>query len=159
IGTRELTGALTLSADLTLQADQVYPTTLTSFDLDVVNREDGVLAVQAGDAPSPVLSAGGVLRLSAPVIEPAGVIKAAPGQIELNADKKLTLAAGGLTSTSTEGQIIPFGRTQGGIDWTYPLGDQTLLFDVPPAQRVRLAANAIEVASGAVIDVSGGGDL
>jgi hypothetical protein len=148
-----------LSADLTLDAAQIYPTTLTTFDVSLQDRPNGVLTIARTGTPTPVLSAGGVLRLAAPTIEQGGVLKAPLGQIELTAEKTLTLADGGLTSTSTEGQVIPFGRTQGGIDWTYPLGDQTLLFDIPPAQRVRLEANAIDVARGSIIDVSGGGDL
>ena len=158
IGTRDLTGALSVAADLTLQADQVYPTTLSSFAVDVA-ADGGVLTILGGHAPMPVLSAGGSLHFSAPGIEQSGVLKAPLGQIELTATDRLDMSAGALTSTATDGQIIPFGRTQGGIDWTYPLGDQTLLFDVPPAQRVRLQGDVVNVAAGAVIDVSGGGDL
>src|SRR5208283_3913653 len=74
------------------------------------------------------------------------------------------LGANSLTSTSAEKFTVPFGTTQGGLDWVYPLQNGTNLIYgtngiAPPAQLVTLHAARVNVQSGALIDVSGGGDL
>src|SRR5262249_35810830 len=59
---------------------------------------------------------------------------------------------------------IPFGQTEGGFDWVYQLLDtQKLVFGADgqavPAQSVSLNAANIDFRDGALVDVSGGGDL
>ena len=155
-------GSLSTNADLTLRADQIYATTLSDFDIAVQDNPEGVLRIEStGQARDVVLSAGSKLALSAPTIEQAGVLRAPFGAIELNADT-LTLVAGSLTSTSAENAVIPFGQTQAGNDWVYSLARQTLVVgdtaDVPE-QKVILNGDAVTIADGSVIDVSGGGEL
>ena len=161
--TRILRGELLTAADLVLQADQIYPTSLTQFDLTVSGRTDGVVRILPGGDGQDVLSAGGVLRLNAPHIEQLGTLRAPLGAISLNGEQ-VTLGAGSTTSTSTQGLTIPLGTIQGGFDWVYGLeDDQTLVFDgahdAIPQQRVSLNADDIDIQQGSVIDVSGGGDL
>ncbi len=160
---RTVVGSLTTSADLSMTAQQVYPTTLTDFRLNV-DRLDGrfSLAGRSGTA-SDVLSAGGRLTINASDITSTGVLRAPFGEIVLNADS-VTLADGSVTSTSLNGQIVPFGSLQAGFDWTYSLAaNQTLVFDgevnTLPSPSVRISADNIDLAGGAEIDISSGGDL
>jgi filamentous hemagglutinin family protein len=163
LGAREtVQGSLSSGADVTLRAQQVYASTLSDFAVSVTDTAGGVLRIEAapGDAAD-VLSAGSHLTLTAPVIEQAGVLRAPLGTIELQAGE-LRLESGSLTSTSAEGLTIPFGSLQAGSDWTYALDDSTQVIGVDlalPEKQVVLAGERVSVAEGAVIDVSGGGDL
>lgn len=161
-GSGEVQGSLATHADLTLRADQVYATTLSDFDVSVLNSTDGVLQVEGtGEARDTVLSAASHLTLNAHTIEQAGVLRAPFGTIELNA-QNLTLQYGSLTSTSAEGATILFGQVQAGSDWVYELNGQTLVLGETtrvPEQQVLLNGAAVSTESGSVIDVSGGGDL
>lgn len=157
---RTLEGSLVTGGNLTLQADQIYPTTLSQFRLAVENNPAGSVTILGGGAPSPVLSAGGKLTVNAPNIVQQGVLKAPLGDITLAAEDTLTLGGGSITSVSAEGQIIPFGKTDlNGSDYLYPLAAIDLRLDAPPEKRIHLNGKAITVADNAVLDVSGGGDL
>lgn len=157
---RTLEGSLVTGGNLTLQADQIYPTTLSQFRLAVENNPAGSVTILGGGAPSAVLSAGGKLTVNAPNIVQQGVLKAPLGDIMLAAEDTLTLGGGSITSVSAEGQIIPFGKTDlNGSDYLYPLAAIDLRLDAPPEKRIQLNGKAITVADNAVLDVSGGGDL
>ncbi|MEJ2688124.1 MAG: hypothetical protein P8124_13215 [Gammaproteobacteria bacterium] len=156
---RSFDGSLQVAGDLNLQADQVYPTTLSRFTVDAGG---GTLTVQGGSGGTPVLSAGGQVTLHAARIVQDGVLKAPAGQIDLQADNSLTLGAASVTSVSEQGQIIPFGQTEFGKDWVYytPVaGQPPLVITAPPTKRITLSAHSIDVAAGATVDLSGGGDL
>ena len=153
-----LTGALRTAGDVYLSARQIYPTTLSRFDIRVEDTDAGRIRLDrvAGKAGQ-ALSAGGLLRLEAPVIEQAGVLRAPFGELELKASKQLALLPGSLTSVSGAGLLAPFGQLQFQTDLTFPLGDEMRLPDAPPARSVRLLAPSMDLADGAQIDVSGGG--
>jgi filamentous hemagglutinin family protein len=155
----EIRGSFTAFGDLTLQADQVYPTTMSQFTLAVDSGSDGTLTIRPGSGGTPVLSAGGSLTMEAPRIVQQGVVKAPLGELNFNAGDSLVLAPGSLTSTSAEGQVIPFGRTEAGADWVFPLTFTNLVLDKPPAKRIRLEGDSVAAREGAVVDTSGGGDL
>ncbi|MFM9888714.1 MAG: filamentous hemagglutinin family protein [Burkholderiales bacterium] len=169
--TRDLTGSLTTQGDLTLAARQIYPTTLSEFtiaakDDPAAKNSDGTargarIDIQQIGTPSPVLSAGGSVRLEAAAIDQNGTIRAPLGEIALQARDRLTLAPGSLTSVSAEGQIIPFGRTQNGIDWLYEVDglQRDIRAEGLVQKGVRLAGASIDVQPGAHVDLSGGGDL
>ncbi len=158
-----LPGSLSAAGRLELAAAQVYPTTFSDFRVDVTGAgaTPGVLAITGnGATPGAVLSAAGKLRLAADEIVQAGAIRAPLGQVEFIARDSLTLAAGSLTSVSADGQLLPFGRVTGGTSWTYEsVPGITPDIPAPPEKRVRLEGEAISVADGAVVDLSGGGDL
>jgi filamentous hemagglutinin family protein len=157
-------GSLNSFGDLELKAAQIYPTTLTQFRVEVARPEGNLnIASNHDAAPSPVLSVGGKLTMKADNIHQAGVVKAPIGEIELVADT-LVLENGSLTSTSADGEIIPFGRTESsGLDWVYPVTGNTKLVvgqnEPLPAQKLSLNASSVVQEQGATIDVSGGGDL
>ena len=162
-GERSLPGQLVTDAALTLQAQQIYPTTLSDFTI-AVEGDTGMLrtlaVAGAGEAP---LSAGGVLTLSAANIEHNGVLRAPAGRISFNGDNVI-LADGSLTSTSLGDSLVPFGTLQGGLDWAFALDfNQTLVFDgdldAPPEQRINVNAENFDFRDGAAIDLSAGGDL
>lgn len=166
----ELTGALNTTGTLTLKADQIYPSTLSHYRIEVGGVDSRLMTLPGDGAGSPVLSAGGELTLHAVHIEQGGVLKAPLGTIALQADEDLRLLQGSLASVSAEGQDILFGNTQFGIDWLYALSNNlNLLFDtaadpaqnrtVLPEKQVSLQGKAVSLEAGATIDVSGGGDL
>ncbi len=162
LGATTVSGSLTTSADLLLRADQVYATTLSNFLIDVARPVDGNLRIEGnGGDPGTVLSAGSRLRLRATTIEQSGILRAPFGAIELIA-QDLRLAPGSVTSTSAEGALIPFGGLQAGTDWVYGLQGQTLVVGETtpvPEQRVLLNADTVDIAAGATVDLSGGGDM
>lgn len=159
--TSTLQGGLTTGRDLLLRAAQVYPTTDSQITVIAGADGGGRLEIQgSGQAPGPVYSAGGSLTLRADEIRQGGVLKAPLGQLELVAGERLTLADGSLTSTSAEGLTIPYGRVVGGTQWVYePQAGILRNINTPPEKRVSLTGQDVAVADGAVIDVSGGGDL
>lgn len=157
---RDFLGELLTAGNLTLTARQIYPTTLSEFRVAVQDQKDGVLAIRASEGKaSRVLSAAGKLTLEAPTISQGGILRAPLGQIVLNAGDRLELLAGSLTSNSARGNIIPFGRTQGGLDWIYPLGTQSLVWSQPPEKKMLLSGRDVDIAPGAVVDSRGGGNL
>ncbi len=160
-----LTGSLRTLGNVSLQADQIYPSTMAQFKLSVedsLGAPAGKITVLPGQhVASPVLSAGGQLTLSAADIVQNGTMKAPLGTLNLNGSHSVTLGSGSLTSVSAEGQTIPFGLIQGGNAWYYDLTGQGNLVAVaaPPQKIVKLGGPNVSVAKGAVIDLAGGGDL
>lgn len=161
-GASSVEGGLSTNANLTLQADQIYASTIGDFSLSLVGNSDGVLRIEStGQARSAVLSAGSHLTVSAPTIKQAGVLRAPFGTIDLNGEE-VHLEAGSLTSTAAEGATILFGSTQAETDWVYSLSRLTQVVGdtrAVPEQRVLLDGERVQVDAGAVINVSGGGDL
>ena len=159
-------GALTVSGELDLTAQQIYPSTLTSYSFTSGAGGSGDINIQqaAGTAAPTLLSAGGSLTFNAPDIAQSGTVRAPLGSIAMNATN-ITLAPGSVTSTSADGQTIPFGTTQGGFDWVYPLygSGGSLVYGtdgIPlPTQSIQLSGTSVNIAKGATIDVKGGGDL
>lgn len=164
-----VTGALAAGGNIALTAAQVYPDTLSQFAISS-SATDGVIDIEkSAGQPGSVWSAGGTLTLSAATIHQGGVLRAPFGSIVLEgpaggANSLIDLAPGSLTSTSAAGMTIPFGTTEGGFDWTFPLSNgETVVYGTdgiaPPAQHIALNGANVTVASGATIDISGGGDL
>jgi filamentous hemagglutinin family protein len=155
---RTLAGSLAAAGQVSLTARQVAATTLAEFSLS--GRDITVAA--SGEAPVPVLSAGGALALRADSIRIGGALRAPGGSLDLQATRSIEVADGGLLSVSLDGAEVPFGRTQGGIDWVYPLergSVLTRLVGAPPEKRVALAAPSVVLAAGSTVDLAGGGDL
>lgn len=155
-------GSITAAADITLSADQIYPSTLTAFDIKVLGPDgdpDGRIIINAGGEAQTPLSAAGRLGLSASEIVQGGVLRAPFGTIELHATERLELAPGSLMSTSGAGVTVPFGVLELGEEWVYPFPASTVLFAATPEQSVVLRAPDIALAAGSTLDISGGGDL
>ncbi len=161
--TKDYLGEFKLSGDLTIQAAQLYPATLSHYSLSVIGSGERTLTIEkSGGTPAPVYSAGGSLTLAAPNIVQQGVVKVPFGSLALNADNNLTLAAGSLTSVSGDGLTVPFGQGSGGLNWLYPLdssGNTNSVIDSPPEKRLSLTGKDVALNDGAKVDLSGGGDL
>ena len=155
---RDFIGEFTTFSKLNLKADQIYPSTLTQFTLAVSGDTSGTIAISGNYMPMPVLSAYGNLTVKAPNIEQNGVVKAPFGEIVLNAGNTIKFGANSITSVSAEDQLIPFGMTSAGIDWLYPVGFQNIIVKAPQ-KKVSVTADNILRDDGAIIDLSGGGDL
>ncbi|BBL77058.1 filamentous haemagglutinin family protein [Methylomagnum ishizawai] len=166
--TRDFIGTLLASGNLTLAAQQIYPATLSQYAIKLTGDASNTLTVLGGSGkPAPILAAGGGIEMTAPNIDVGGVVKAPFGSIKLEATANgLNLGNGAVVSVSADGQTIPFGQTQGGQDWLYPIGSGiNLLYGVgtgeqaPPTGSIQLSGARVNVASGAKIDISGGGQL
>lgn len=155
---REYLGEFDTYAKLNLTADQVYPTTLSDFILKVEGAADGTIRFNGGNQRRPILSAFSKLTVSAPNIEQNGTIQVPFGNLILDAANTLKFGADSLTSVSAAGQTIPFGITEGGLEWLYPIGNQNLIVQ-SPQKNISIKADKILRNEGAVIDLSGGGDL
>ncbi len=182
-GTSDFQGLLKTTASLTFDAAQLYPTTYANFTInptDVASTDGsivdptlsasysytpGPVAIYSNGAAAPVpLSALGSLTIDSPDIAQHGVLRAPLGQLALNgigASGGVELEPGSLTSVSAEGQLIPFGSTQNGQQWIYPVDSQGTAntIDALPAKQVNLNADQVAVNAGAKVDLSGGGDL
>ena len=149
-----LTGGFDVDGNLVIMAGQVFPLTQTAA---TISASQSITILANGEAPPLPLSAGGTLTLSAPVIDQRGTLRAQFGQIVLDATDSLTLGAGSITSVSGAGLIMPYGTI---TDLTLWYGnDLTKPLTAPPEKRITLKAPNIDARSGAVIDLSGGGDL
>ncbi|MGJ7542167.1 filamentous haemagglutinin family protein [Variovorax sp. LT1R16] len=159
-----LNSDITLGVDgeLVVRAGQVYPSTGMT---GILRAGDSITVERFGETGSAPLSAGGTLRLEAPVIEQNGVLRAPFGQIELIAANRLTLGAGSLTSVSGAGLNVPYGSLINNEHWQDPRkapntvtpSDGALV--APPEKRITLKAPDVGLAAGAVLDITGGGDL
>ncbi|OEZ27304.1 filamentous haemagglutinin family protein [Variovorax boronicumulans] len=153
---------LDVDGQLVLNAGQVYPTTAMT---GVIRAGDSITVERLGDAGSAPLSAGGSLRLEAPVIAQNGVLRAPFGQIELNAGERLSLGAGSLTSVSGAGMTVPFGTLSNNEHWhdpskaVDPTNPSTGSLVAPPEKRITMKSPDVALARGAVVDIAGGGDL
>lgn len=153
-----------MDGDLTVRAGQLSPGSMIQTTL----RAERIRVERLGDRdlPPPPLSAGGSLTLEAPVIEQFGVVRAPHGEIILKASEELVLGDGSVTSASGAGVIAPYGVLTNNEHWRDPTIWQPSETDpaanaliAPPEKRVLLDAPDIAMADGAVIDISGGGDL
>ncbi|MDC7787031.1 filamentous hemagglutinin N-terminal domain-containing protein [Rhodoplanes sp. TEM] len=144
---------LDVDGALVIVAGQVYPATQTTA---TIRATDSITILPNGTQPLP-LSAGGTLTLSAPVITQGGTLRAPFGQIVLDASDTLTLAAGSITSVSGAGLVVPYGTI---VDQSLWYGDDpNNPLTAPPEKRVTLKAPTVDMQAGAVVDLSGGGDL
>ena len=174
-------GTLGIAGSLTLEAAQIYPTTLARFDIfayDSTKGEGRIEVRQSGSAAAP-LSAGGSLGLFATTIIQGGVLRAPLGTIRLGwsgseADRPIDIVAkdtiappiarevilgdGSLTSVSAKGLLIPFGVSPDGLTWIDPRGVNVTLSGLP-RKSVVIDAASVEMNPSAVVDLRGGGDL
>lgn len=78
-------GNLLLSGDLLMRAAQIYPTTLSTFNIFAYGQNGSVTIQQSGTLPAP-LSVGGVLNIFAASISQGGTLRAPLGTIQLGWD-------------------------------------------------------------------------
>ena len=167
-GAATWTGQLVSAAPLTLAAQQIYPVTLTQYGITVAPSDGslGLLSIEGvSGTAAPIYSAAGQLTLSAGQIDDAGTLRAPFGTITFNSPT-VNLLAGSDTSVSGNGMTVPFGQTQSGLSWVYPLTASFLQVYgtesgaiLPPSKSIQINAANVNLQKGATLDVSGGGDL
>ncbi|MGH8081781.1 MAG: hypothetical protein ACREP7_14495, partial [Lysobacter sp.] len=180
----DLPGQLLSGGDLSFRAAQLYPGTGERFIIRALGARNGdgqrdatrISIAGNGTAASAPLSAGGALLLDATAIEQGGTLRAPGGQIVLgagdpnNADvrtafgnvnltatQRVELKPGSLTSVSLDGRVVPYGVTIDGLQWQASATQTDLA--APPRKQITVDAASTTLADGAVIDLSGGGDL
>ncbi len=181
-------GTLSMSGDLVLKAAQIYPTTLGNFDIFAYDHSGiaGSVTILASGPSIAPLSAGGNLGIYASNILQGGVIRAPLGSIRLGWDgtdidlsdsdldrptnsiagltietprsQQVTLLDQSITSVSAKGLEIPFGISPDGLTWIDPRGVNVSLSGMPE-KSVLVSGSSVEMNAGAVIDLSGGGEL
>jgi filamentous hemagglutinin family protein len=182
---------ITSAGNLSFTAAQLYPVTGASaavfagidFSPSGVASfyPEATLTISGnGTSPAPPLSAAGSLAFSAPTIIQGGIVRAPAGTIELGQDNlapanvtlngsttSVELLPGSITSVSGAGEVIPFGGTTDGINYTVD-GQTVQIGNLVPAAAIAaggnggviaLSAEFIQVAAGATLDLSGGGVL
>ncbi|PPQ28430.1 hypothetical protein CCR94_17890, partial [Rhodoblastus sphagnicola] len=154
-----LTALLAVNGDLAIAAAQVYPTTGATATISTAKTGGAISFARSTTAlPDAPYSAGGSLTVSAGDIVQGGVIRTPLGSLRLAATGDLTLTDGSYTEVSANGLIIPYGATTDGVEWYFtPTGSAAL--SAPPAKLLTLSGANIKVTSGAVINISGGGDI
>lgn len=173
-------GSLVSAGDMLLRAAQIYPTTRSEFAVEIHNNAAATLTTAwSGAAATTPLAAGGTLRLAAPTVVHGGVLRAPFGSIDLVAEEivragpfdlpqrtpaaggEVRLLAGSLTSVAADGILIPFGATRvSGREWIYAQGGGNVeTLTALPERSVTLRGATVVSEDGAVVDVSGGGDL
>ncbi|BBF93154.1 filamentous haemagglutinin family protein [Blastochloris tepida] len=153
--TSRFAGSLVSAGDILLDARRTYVASAVDFTI----RTPGKVRFEAsaGGRSDVPLSAGGSITVDAATIEQNGYVFAPLGTITLNASTQVTLGAGSRTSVSLGGTVVPYGETLDGTNWFYNT-DLYPLETLPTKAVVLNSANVVENA-GAVIDLSGGGDL
>ncbi|WP_434580935.1 filamentous haemagglutinin family protein [Pseudomonas sp. Z1-6] len=154
---------------LGLTAAQIYPGTgvqgtLTAKRIDIGRNGSAI--------PSVPYSAFGELRLEADVINQGGILRAPLGNLIIGQTvletasrpgSDVNLLPGSLTSVSGAGLVMPYGGTADGKSYVFDgvTLDKSLLrpaLNGVPG-KIDLVGETMDVAAGAVVDVSGGGEL
>ncbi|HTY98838.1 MAG TPA: hypothetical protein VMB75_03310, partial [Rhodocyclaceae bacterium] len=160
-------GAFTVAGAMDFTAAQVYPTSMSWFQLTATGPGSRIAFNGNGNGASPPLSAAGSLRASADEIDQNGVLRAPLGQIVLTAADRLNYGAGSLTSVAGSG-VTPLGFVQNGNDWLYDFGNGNTVnlsdgtasnYFALPDKSIQSLGASVTFAKGAVLDLSGGGDL
>jgi filamentous hemagglutinin family protein len=164
--------SLATSGDLRFTAAQLYPVTdavaviaagVLGNGLDP-NSVIDINRISAVDPAAPY-SVLGTISFAAGTINQDGVVRAPLGQITFGGGFNFNSGATGvvnllpdsLSSTSLNGQTVLYGGTADGVVWT--VDGVALTNPLLLQNNVVLDGLAFNIAKGAVIDLSGGGDL
>jgi len=150
-------GQMSASGDLTFSAARLSPSTYSNFRVDLLADPNASLLITrpVGAVADVSLSAAGRLEFAAPEITHEGTISAPLGEIVFSAPGgKVTLTDGSITSVAADRNLLFGYTTESGTAWKYLGSEITAL----PNKGIRIDAADTVVASGAKLDLSGGGD-
>jgi filamentous hemagglutinin family protein len=167
--------AVQTPGNITLTAEQIYPATGASATItagfttvDKQIRPGSVIDIRRiGDKiPELPYSAFGSLTLAADTINQGGVVRAPFGSIMLGSLSSgsipqadaVHLLPGSITSVSGAGLVMPYGGTRDGITYNYNSAAVTLK-GAGAMGGVSFVTLHLDAAPGAVLDLSGGGQL
>jgi filamentous hemagglutinin family protein len=167
---------LSTPGDLTLRAAQIYPATGVSASIYAGRQQNGsyapdrVLRIEGNGQAAPAVpyAVFGRLVLGAAVIEQGGVLRVPLGNL-LIGDQNTTrvdFLPGSLGSVSGNGLLMPYGGTVDGLNYLYD-GKKVELTGVGGTDTrgqtlvagITLGGARANVQAGAVLDLSGGGEL
>lgn len=149
------TGRIDTTANVSLSAGVVAPSTLTDFVLHTSGDVD-----VSGRAATPApLSALGAVSIEATNITQGGTIHAPYGTVALEAVDNLTLLDGSVTSVGGNPGITPFGMTVNGRSWVYDYGSANQTIAALDEKTVSLKGQSVNMLAGSRVDVAGRGDL
>ncbi len=153
-------GNLTASGRLTLDADRIYPTTLSQFRIEAA--ESITTLPGATDATRPIYSAGGSLTLAAPLIHHQGFLAAPMGSLSLlgtGSQGRVVLEDGSVLTTAGNA-AVNYGTLDNGF-WSIPDKKTLLSAEVvgAPAKSIDVQAGEIIAREGSLVDASGGGGV
>ena len=170
------TTSLATPGDLTLRAAQIYPAIGVSASIQAGVLHDGtyapdrVLRIEGKGQAAPAVpyAAFGGLTLGAATIEQGGVLRVPLGSLRIGDANttRVDFLPGSLTSVSGNGLLMPYGGTVDGLNYLYD-GTKVELIGVGGAGSygktlavgITLGGASAHVQPGAVLDLSGGGEL
>ncbi|WP_282294725.1 filamentous hemagglutinin family protein [Stenotrophomonas sp. PS02289] len=170
---------------LDITAAQIYPTTGTyaaiavglapeqiGQEVEVWQNADALLRIfrSDGDTPAPAPSVFGSISLVGANVEQGGVVRAPLGKVLIGGvsnqaeGAQVRLLDGSITSTSAAGLSLPYGGTVDGLQWYL---DGTAVEPQEVGGRIAgtnpigitFKARQTKVDFGALLDMSGGGEL
>ncbi|MGO4686296.1 beta strand repeat-containing protein, partial [Hyphomicrobium sp. 2TAF46] len=167
--------------DITLTAAQIYPALGAGGEITAGYTEDdrkvlpgSVLTIRRyGDTvPDIPYSAFGRLSLAADTVNQGGVVRAPFGALQLGMVARngqaqtdaINLLPGSITSVSGAGLVMPYGGTIDGLTYRYD-GTPIVLDGVGgmnnagPKRGIGFSTIHLNAEAGAVLDLSGGGEL
>jgi len=151
------------NADIELLAAQLYPA--TGAKARVMTVQDATLRIGRVGSATPYTphSVFGSLGLYAGTVEQGGVVRAPLGTVDIgsgagNEQNIVRLLAGSITSVSAKGLLMPYGGTVDGLSYLYG-GKAVDLKGAANGEGVKLTGLEVDVQQGALIDLSGGGEL
>ncbi|WP_291734198.1 filamentous haemagglutinin family protein [Bradyrhizobium sp.] len=170
-GDIRVTGDTYGSRTLELDAAQIYP--VSNAKVIVEASELVRFGRTTSYAPAPPFSVFGRLAVYGKTIEQGGIVRAPFGTLILGSPavgRKLTgaqqidLLPGSITSVSAAGLAMPYGGTVDGIVYNYNGAAVTQAINGVSVYGetvggISLSGPAVTVASGALLDLSGGGQL
>ncbi|VVD78099.1 Heme/hemopexin-binding protein [Pandoraea iniqua] len=165
--------------DITLRAAQLYPDTNAGAAVIAGSIASGydpkrtlTIARTTDTIPDVPFSVFGTLSLLAANIEQGGIVRAPLGRLRIGTtgfNDEVTLNVhllpGSVSSVSGAGLVMPYGGTTDGQSWQYngkdvtPDGVGGSDFRGNLVRGMVLGGKSITVDSGAVLDLSGGGEL
>lgn len=177
----DLSGGLNFDGQLTLEAGQVYASTLSKFTVQgqpgatdgIAHSRLTVNGPSAGASTSQTpLSALASLTLQAHDIEVNGTIRQPFGSITINGESSPVLGASSLLSVSGKGTAVPVGTTLNQRTWVYATGgtqgeDGVLTTDptvktmagLGVAKSITVEGAGLTIDARSQIDAQGGGDI
>ena len=157
------------NGDLRITSAQLYPATGASATIwggYETGRRLEILRQPGTESVASPLSVFGSLSLGADTVIQAGTVRAPLGSISLGQDargsdswraRSVELMPGSLTSVSGAGVMVPYGGTADGLTYTYagaPLKPRE-----QNAGGIAFSGHTLTGRQGAVLDLSGGGEL
>ena len=172
----EYTGLLLASSDIIIDAQRIYPTTLTDFTIEVAGAAGSIeFTDTTRNSSSAPLTLGGTLTVTADLIEQDSNVYAPLGSLDFVAQDTLYLTTDSLMASSAADVNAPFfttessGGSESGFNLVIESGSRDIVFveaaenlalfeRLLPSQALSLTADSILVAEGARFDLRSGTD-